>query len=107
MQGGRKEKLRMILHPELETLQIGLCSLQCLCQLVGAGGFLHAAGNALNTGDDLINIHAFDKLCNALQVAVAATQELNILNLIVLDVKVNRLGAGALGIVFVHNQNPF
>ena len=107
MQGGRKEKLRMILHPELEALQIGLCSLQCLCQLVGAGGFLHAAGNALNTGDDLINIHAFDELCNALQVSVAATQELNILNLIVLDVEINRLGAGALGIVFVHNKNPF
>ena len=38
-----------------------LSGLQSLCQLIGAGGLLHAAGDALNASDDVIDVHAFDQ----------------------------------------------
>ena len=88
-------------------LTVCLSGLQSLCQLIGAGGLLHAAGDTFDTGDDFIDIHSFHQLCNALQIAVAAAQELDVLNLVVLQIEVDHLGAGTLGLVLVHNQKSF
>ena len=73
-----------------------------LRQLIGAGGGLHAALDALDTGDDVVNVHPFHQLADALQVAVAAAYKLNILDLVVLNVEENLLGTGAFCLVFVH-----
>ena len=78
---------------------------QGLSQLIGAGGLLHAAANTLNSGDDVVNIAALNQSSDALQVAVAAADELNILHLVVFDIEQDSLGAGALGLVFVHSNN--
>ena len=40
---------------------------QRVCELVGTGGFLHAAMNAVKAFDHGINIHALNKLGNTLQ----------------------------------------
>ena len=85
-----------------------LCGLQSLCQLIGAGGLLHAAGDALDAGDDVIDVHAFDQSGNTLQVAVAAADELNILDLVILDLEEDALRADAGSLVFVlHNSISF
>ena len=47
-------------------------------KLVGTGGFLHAAMNAVKAFDHGINIHALNKLGNTLQVAVAAANKLDV-----------------------------
>ncbi len=75
--------------------------LQCFGQLVGAGGALHAAGGAFQAGDDIVDIHALHQGADALEVAVAATDVLDIFDLAILDVKEDTLGTGALGLIFV------
>jgi hypothetical protein len=91
------------LHLNLES---SLCFFQRAGQLVGAGGGLHAAGGALQASDDIIDIHALYERADALEVAVATTDEFNILNLVVLDLKNDLTGTGALGLVTVlHNVN--
>ena len=89
------------------NLSDGLVSLQCLCQLVGAGGLLHAAGNAFDAGDGLIDVHTFHQGADALQVAVAAAHELDALNLVVFHIEIDHLGAGTLGLELIHIKIPF
>ena len=72
--------------------------LQCGGQLVGAGGLLHAALDALQTGDDIVDIHTFHQTADAFQIAVAAAVELDIGQLIVFHIKADHLGAGSLGL---------
>ena len=84
---------------------LDICFLQGLSQLIGAGGGLHAALDAFDAGDDILNIHAFYQSGDALQIAVAAADKLHILNLVVLDIKENALGAGAFGLVLVAHNN--
>ena len=76
-----KEKIRARTARISETL--ALCGLQSLCQLIRAGGLLHAAGNAFHASDDIIYVHAFYQGSDALQVAVTAAKELNIADLVV------------------------
>ena len=60
--------------------------------------------DALHAGNNICNIHTFHQSCNALQVTVAATNELHVLNLSFLHIEEDALGAGAFGLVFVlHN----
>ena len=85
-----------------------LCSLQSLCQLIGAGGGLHAAADAFHTGDDIVDVHSLYQRADAHQIAIAAAEELNIVNLAVFNFKGNLTGAGALGLVIVlHAVIPF
>ena len=77
------------------------CFLQRLSQLIGAGGGLHTALDALHTGDHILNVHTFHQSADALQIAVAAAQELDIGDLAVLDIEEDLLGANALGFVLV------
>ena len=72
------------------------CFFQSFCKLIGAGGGLHAALDALYTGDDIVDIHAFHQGSDALQVAVAAAKELDVANLVVFDFKADELGADSL-----------
>ena len=87
---------------------LSVCFLQRLSQLVRAGGGLHTALDSFNTGDDILHIHTFHQGCDALQVAIAAADKLNILDLVVLNVEQNALRASALGLVFVTqlSQSP-
>ena len=81
--------------------------LQCLCQLIRAGGGFAAAGGAFQTRDNLCNVHTFDQRADALEVAVATADELNVLHLAVLNVKENALRASAKSLVFKHGVVPF
>lgn len=81
--------------------------LQRLGQLVGAGGAFHAAGDALHTGDDIVDVHTLHELGNALQVAIAAAHELDVFDLVVFHIKVDHLRTGALGLILIHNKIPF
>ena len=47
------------------------------------------------------------QLTDALEVAVAATQKLDVFDLAVLQIEVDHLRAGALGLVLVHNDSSF
>ena len=75
--------------------------LQGRCQLVGAGSALAAAGDAFQAGDDFVYSHTLYQGADALQVAVAAADVLDVLQLAVFDVKKDIAGAGAFGGVFV------
>ena len=85
----------------------GLRTLECLCQLIGAGSRLSTAGGAFQTGDNFIDIHAFHESADALQITVAATDKLYIFDLAVFNVKDDSLGASTGGFVFEHNGFPF
>ena len=88
---------------ELQRNFLHLCKsfFQSGCQLVGAGGGLHTTVDALNSGDNLLNVHSLYQSTDTLEVAVAATEKLNIFQLALLNLKENALRAGALGLVFV------
>ena len=61
-----------------------------------------------HSGDNIVNIHAFDQGTDSLQVAVAAAEELDVADLIVLNLEANHLGTGSLGSVSVlHNICSF
>ena len=74
-------------------------------ELVGAGGLLHAAADALQAGNDLVHRHSFDELGHALRVAVAAADEADALYNAVLHVKQNLAGADAAGSIFILHRN--
>ena len=88
--------------PSFYVLCVCLCGLQCLRQLIGAGGGLHAALHTLHTADHIVNIHTVHQRGDTFQIAVAAANELNIFDLVILHIKVDHLRAGALGLVLIH-----
>ena len=90
----------------LVTLE-GDCFFQSGSQLIGAGGFFHAAANAFYPGDDILCVHSLNQSADSFQVAVAATYKLDIVNLTVLQIEQNPLGAGAFGRVFVMHFYSF
>lgn len=72
---------------------------QGLGQLVRTGGGLIAALNPCHAGDGVLGLHARQQLGNALEVAAAASQNLDLLNHAFLDFHVHKLGAYALGFI--------
>ena len=73
---------------------------QCAAELVGTGGGLAAAADAVEFWDDVVDFLACYQAADALQVAVAAAIEGDLLNdAVVIDGNVNKLRAGALGFV--------
>jgi hypothetical protein len=72
-----------------------------LAQLVGTRGAFEAATDAFQTLEHFINFHAIYQSANALRVAVAAAVELHVFQNAVLDFKLNRLTASALGSIGV------
>ena len=82
--------------------------LQSLSQLVGAGGGLGATGDAFQTSDGFLDIHAVNQSADALQIAGAAADVLHILYLAIFNLKENFAGASAAGLICVlHNLFPF
>ena len=67
-------------------------------ELVGARGALHAAGNALKLGGNVVGLHSLHHLGNAEGVARASANELNVVNaLLIVKFKLDGLRASALG----------
>ena len=71
--------------------------LQGLGKLVGAGSGLASAANALETADDVFNLHALDKTGNALEVSVAAAHDLKAGDTAVFDLDLHQLRATPFG----------
>ena len=69
------------------ALMLGQGFLQCLGKLVGAGGAFAATADAVDPGDDILHRHAFHQGADALQVAVTSTQEANIFQFAVFNLK--------------------
>lgn len=96
----------MMLH--FFSLKGFLCFLQSAGQLVGARGIFRTAGGALQTGDDLIDLHTLYQRANALEVAVAATDVLDVIYLAVFYGELDETGAGAAALIFkLHTGFPF
>ena len=70
-------------------------------QLIGAGGSLAAAGGTFQTGDHIVNIHAFHQGADALEIAVAAAQKFHMGNLAVFYIEADLTGAGTFGLVSI------
>ena len=70
--------------------------LQVLCDLVRAAGVAEPAQRAVQTCNDVLGLHAGDQLADAFQVAVAAADDLDGRNgVVVVQDKIGLLGAGA------------
>ena len=77
-------------------LQLSQCTLEILSDLVGAAGGTGAAGDTLHAGNGILGLHALEQTANALQVTVAAADDLDGLDGVVIvqhDVGLFRAGA--------------
>ena len=73
---------------------------QCTAELIGAGGGLASAADAVEFWDDVVDFLAGDQTADALEVSVASTYEKDLLDdALVIDRHVDELRAGALGCV--------
>ena len=73
---------------------------QCAAELVGAGGGFASAADAVEFGDDVVDLLACDQAADALEVSVASAHEEDLLNnALVIDRHIDELRAGALGFV--------
>lgn len=77
-----------------------------LCQrdgeLVGAGRILEAAADAAYPRDRVLSLHALDETGDALKIAVAAADDLDALDgVVVVQLDVHLLGTDALGAVVI------
>jgi len=74
--------------------------LQGPAELVWAGGVLGTAAHAVKPLDDVVNLLSAHQLTDALQIAVAASEEENLLDDVVLvSSHVDQFRAGAVGFV--------
>ncbi len=81
---------------------------ESLSQLIGAGSGFGSAVNTLDLSDDILNLHSINERADALQVAVTAAYEGDILYSAVLNFKEDLSGAGALGFVrILHDDFSF
>ena len=77
-------------------------------ELVGARGVFPAAADAFQAGQDILDFHALDKASDALQVAVAAAKEDDVVQAAVDDVEVDELAAGLFSLIgVVHGGGYF
>ena len=65
-------------------LQLSQRLFQVLGDLVGAAGGLAAAGRAFHAGDGVLGLHALQQTADALQVAIAAADDLDGFNGVIL-----------------------
>ena len=73
---------------------------QCAAELVGAGGGLPSAADAVEFWDDIVDFLSDDQPADALEVSVASAIKEDLLNdALVIDGHVDELRAGALGFV--------
>ena len=79
---------------------LGFCLFYSTGQLVGAGSVLKTAANALQTADQIVCIHTFCQCSNALRVAMAAANDLDVLYDIIFQFKTDGAGAHTLVLVF-------
>lgn len=78
--------------------------LQSPCQLVRAGGVLEAAADALQPGNGLLRRQSLHQDGDALQIAAAAAQNLQVLNHMgVVQLHPHMLGTNALGTKFIYH----
>ena len=79
--------------------------IESLSQLIGAGGVSRAAAVAAQALDGKGCLGTFQKLCDGLEVAVAAAKEDDVGDLAVFQVELDHLGADAAGSVGeMHDQ---
>ena len=81
-----------------------LCGLlqrfQCAAELIGAGGRLASAADAVEFWDDVVDFLSDDQPADALEVPVASAIKEDLLNdALVIDGHIDELRAGALGFV--------
>ena len=73
---------------------------QCAAELVGAGGGLASAADAVEFWDDIVDFLSGDQPADALEVTVASAIKEDLLNdALVIDGHIDELRAGALGFV--------
>ena len=73
---------------------------QCAAELVGAGGRLPSAADAVEFLDDVVDFLSDDQAADALEVSVASAHEEDLLDdAVVIDRHIDELRAGALGFV--------
>jgi hypothetical protein len=70
-------------------------------KLVGTRSVFPTASDAFKTVDDLRHIHSLYQAGNALEIAMAATQEGNVMQLAINDVEVYLFTAGLFGLIGV------
>ena len=85
----------------LFNFQFSICLTDGSAELVGARGVFPAAADAFQSGQYILDFHALDKASNALQVAVAAIEEDDVVESSVDDVEVYLLAAGLFSLIGV------
>ena len=107
MASGGKMMARMTRRRDIRLFFKGF---QCPTELVGTGGELIAAADAVEFLDHVVNLLAGHQAADALEVAVAAAQKEYLLDdAVVINGHINQLRAGALGFVegvFHISSNP-
>jgi len=84
----------------VHDLYLGKGLFESLGQLIGAGGIPRAAAVAAQTLNSKGGLGTLQKLCDGLEVAVAAAGENNVVKTAVLQIEIDGLGtdpAGAIG----------
>ena len=78
-----------------------LCLHQGSCELVGAGGGLHAALDTLQAGDHLIDGHSLRQQRDTLRVAAAPADKTDVGNDVIIDLKKDLACADTARFIFV------
>ena len=78
-----------------------LCLADGLAELVGAGGLFPATADAFEAGEDVLDFHAFDESAHALRVAVAAAEEIDVVDDAVFDVEIDLFATSSLCLIGV------
>ena len=81
-----------------------LVSLERPGDLVGAGGGLQAAGNAVKALDDLIHLHSFQQMGDAQQISRAASCDLDITDGIIIIIHRDGIPFGAHTLGFINES---
>jgi len=97
LSGSSRRSCTAIFRREDRFLQLRQSALEVLGDLVGAAGGTGAAGRALHPGDGVLCLHALEQTADALQVAVAAADDFDGLDgVVIVQHDVGLFGAGAL-----------
>ncbi len=75
--------------------------------MIGTGSCFVAAADALQAGDDFLQLHPFDQFGDGLEIAGTAAGEGYLAEPVVFDVKGDGRGANSGGLIREHNENSF